>query len=300
MLFASIDIGTNAVRLLFSNVYLRDEQIYAEKASIIRIPIRLGEDVFSINYISEEKIDLLLKTMRAFKLLMDVYRPLSYIACATAAMREASNSDEVVRRIKEEVGIDIKVISGKEEADIVTASNHVVLKEPFKYKMYVDVGGGSTEISLLNHQGLVASKSFKIGTIRYLKNKIDEKEWAKMQDWLLEFKKDFGKIYLVGSGGNINKITKMYGNRDAFMIEKEELMKAYEQLSKLTLADRIEMLGLRPDRADVIVPAAIIFIKIMTWIRTEVVYVPKIGLADGLIYKGYYEYLKNSPVEKFF
>lgn len=293
MLFASIDIGTNAVRLLFSNVYLRDEQIYAEKASIIRIPIRLGEDVFSINYISEEKIDLLLKTMRAFKLLMDVYRPLSYIACATAAMREASNSDEVVRRIKEEVGIDIKVISGKEEADIVTASNHVVLREPFKYKMYVDVGGGSTEISLLNHQGLIASKSFKIGTIRYLKNKIDEKEWAKMQDWLLEFKNDFGKIYLVGSGGNINKITKMYGNRDAFMIEKEELMKAYEQLSRLTLADRIEMLGLRPDRADVIVPAAIIFIKIMTWIRTEVVYVPKIGLADGLIYKGYYEYLKN-------
>ncbi len=300
MLFASIDIGTNAVRLLFSNVYLRDEQIYAEKASIIRIPIRLGEDVFSINYISEEKIDLLLKTMRAFKLLMDVYRPLSYIACATAAMREASNSDEVVRRIKEEVGIDIKVISGKEEADIVTASNHVFLYEPFKYKMYVDVGGGSTEISLLDNRELVESKSFKIGTIRYLNNKIEEKEWTKMQDWLEQFQDDFGRIYLIGSGGNINKITKLYGNKETFTINLDDLMRAYEHLCKYTLEERIEMLGLRPDRADVIVPAAIIFIKIMNWIKTGFVYVPKIGLADGLIYKSYDEYLKNSPVEKFF
>ncbi len=296
MLFASIDIGTNAVRLLFSNVYLRDEQIYAEKASLIRIPVRLGEDVFSINYISEDKLEHLLKTMRAFKLLLEVYRPVAYIACATAAMREATNSDEVVRRIKEEVGIDIKVISGNEEADIVTASNHVLLYEPFKYKMYVDVGGGSTEISLLDNREHVESKSFKIGTIRYLNNKIEAKEWTKMKDWLEQFQDDFGRIYLIGSGGNINKITKLYGNKETFTINRDDLMRAYEHLCKYTLEERIEMLGLRPDRADVIVPAAIIFIKIMNWIRAGFVYVPKIGLADGLIYKVYDEYQKKVSI----
>jgi len=296
MLFASIDIGTNAVRLLFANVFPQNGQINAEKASLIRIPIRLGDDVFSINRISEKKVNNLLKTMSAFKLLIDVYQPLAYEACATAAMREAANSDEVVARIKKETGINIKVITGIEEADIVTASNHVMLKEQFKYKMYVDVGGGSTEISLLENRKIIESKSFKIGTIRYLNEKIEEKEWDKMKSWLQEFKDDFGKIYLIGSGGNINKLSKMYGNKDGNMINMEELIKAYENLNKYSLKDRIEKLGLRPDRADVIVPAAIIFIKIMNWSKTDFVYVPKIGLADGLIYQIYDEYIKTHPV----
>ena len=293
MLFASIDIGTNAVRLLFANVYVRNDITVAEKASLIRIPIRLGDDVFNLNRISDTKTNDLLKTMQAFKLLIDVYHPLGFEACATAAMREAENSAEVVERIQNETGLNIRVITGLEEAEIVTASNNIAIKKRYKYKMYVDVGGGSTEISLLQDHKIVASKSFKIGTIRYLNEKVDEHEWEKMQNWLKAFKDDFGKIYVIGSGGNINKIAKIYGRTDTNMVYLNELEDAFKHLNRYSLTERIEKLGLRPDRADVIIPASIIFIKILQWMKGDFVHVPKIGLVDGLIYKVHGEYMRN-------
>ncbi|MEI6123527.1 MAG: exopolyphosphatase [Bacteroidota bacterium] len=296
MLFASIDIGTNAVRLLFSNVFTRNGTAIAEKASLIRIPVRLGDDVFSMNRISEKKIEDLLKTLNAFKLLMDVYKPLAYRACATAAMREAENSSEVVKRIRIETGIDVQVISGLEEAEIVTESDNTVIKKRYKYKLYVDVGGGSTEISLLENHNILASKSFNIGTIRYLNNKVDEAEWDHMKLWLKEHTADSGKIYLIGSGGNINKIAKIYGSYDTNMLHFKEIQYAYDYLSKFSLQERVEKLGLRPDRADVIIPASKIFIKIMKWTKADFVYVPRIGLVDGLIYKIHEEHLANHPI----
>jgi exopolyphosphatase / guanosine-5'-triphosphate,3'-diphosphate pyrophosphatase len=294
MLFASIDIGTNAARLLFSNVFTKNGETSAEKASLIRIPLRLGDDVFCGNRISEKKQEELIKTLIAFKLLIEVYKPLAYTACATAAMREATNSKEIVARILQETGIVVKVITGLQEAELITASDNISLNNRFKYKMYIDVGGGSTEISVLQEHEIVKSKSFKIGTIRYLNDKIEEPEWDKMKTWLKEFKADYGNIFLIGSGGNINKIAKVYGHTENQMLYFHELQHAYAHLSNYSLEDRIEKLGLRPDRADVIIPASKIFINIMKWIKADNICVPKIGLADGLIYELYKEYIKNN------
>lgn len=290
MLFASIDIGSNAVRLLFSNVFIKNNKPYAEKASLIRIPLRLGEEVFKTNQISDKKANELLKTITAFGLLIDVYKPLKYAACATAAMREAENSSEVVKMIKKKSGIDIRIISGLEEAMIITASNNINVSDSFNYKMYIDVGGGSTEISILKGHEVVQSRSFNIGTIRMLHQKVNEDEWDNMKQWLKKFRGDFGKFYIIGSGGNINKIAKIYGKSDERIVQYDELARAYSHLSGFNIQERIEQLGLRPDRADVIEPAAKIFLSIMKWVRADFIFVPKIGLSDGMIYNLYREY----------
>jgi exopolyphosphatase / guanosine-5'-triphosphate,3'-diphosphate pyrophosphatase len=294
MLFASIDIGTNAVRLLFSHVLTQNGESYVKKASLIRIPLRLGEDVFNHDRISEQKQQELIKTLMAFKLLIEVYQPLASRACATAAMREASNSAEIVERIRQETGIKVEVISGIQEAQLVATSDTIPHSKKYKYKMYIDVGGGSTEISVLQDQDIIASGSFKIGTIRYLNNKIEEGEWDEMKSWLKEFRNDFGKILLIGSGGNINKIKKVYGNTSKQMLYYHELKHAYKHLSKYSLEERIVKLGLRPDRADVIIPASRIFIQIMKWTKAESIGVPRIGLADGLIRDLYNSYSQKS------
>ena len=290
MLFASIDIGTNAARLLFANVFQRNGKAVAEKASLIRIPLRLGDDVFSLNYISEKKKEDLLNTMRAYKLLIDVYRPVAYHAVATAAMRESTNAEEIVNLIKKETGIEINVISGQREAELVSASDNIIPGEKFTHKMYIDVGGGSTEITVIKDKKIIKSKSFKIGTIRILNDKVHEEEWDKMKEWLKEFKNDYGRIFLVGSGGNINKIAKGYGHTENQMVFFHEIQHAYSHLSHYSLEERIEKLGLRPDRADVIVPAGKIFIHIMKTIKAEAIYVPRIGLADGVIYDAFKKY----------
>jgi exopolyphosphatase/guanosine-5'-triphosphate,3'-diphosphate pyrophosphatase len=289
MLFASIDIGTNAVRLFFANVFEKKGAPSVEKASLIRIPLRLGEDVFSDGCISERKKKKLLDTMKAFKLLIDVYEPIQYIACATAAMREASNRVEIIEEIKKHTGLEIRIIDGIEEANILGATNNINLNLKHNLSMFVDVGGGSTEISILSDNKMVDSISFKIGTIRLLNNKVEEIEWENMKIWLKKYKNDFEKIFLIGSGGNINKISKIYGNNVSNTLTYKDLKKAYSHLNEYTLTERIEVLGMRPDRADVILPAASIFISIMKWAKIDSIYVPKIGLADGLIHKLYSE-----------
>ena len=293
MLFAAIDIGTNAVRLYFANVFFLKEQAVVEKASLIRLPLRLGEDVFKTGKISEERIVKLTKTLSAFKTLIDVYEPLDYIACATSAMREAKNNIEIQNIIYAETGIDIKIIDGIEEARIVCSSNNISTSKKCDLSMYVDVGGGSTEISILRNHEIVATSSFKIGTIRILSGAVNLDEWKRLQAWLMNFENNFGNIFLIGSGGNINKLSKLYGKKNSNLLKFEEMKKGCLQLKRMTLKQRIEELGLRPDRADVIVPAAEIFLLIMNTIKSDVINVPRIGLSDGLIYNVYNNYINK-------
>lgn len=294
MLYASIDIGSNAVRLLFANAYDKDGYINVEKATIIRIPVRLGMDVFRKNMISEKREKALIKTLQAFRLLIDVYKPVAYKACATAAMREAGNGKDIIKKIRSKVGIKVKIIDGIEEANIIRSISRFDLFGDKDLWMFIDVGGGSTEISLVSDNQLMDIKSFKIGTIRLLEKKVKQSEWEKMVEWLNQFSSEFDKIGVIGSGGNINKIAKIYGAPQEKMISVDALEDAYNYLESFSVEERIENLGLRSDRADVIVPAARIFLKILNTIEADKITVPKIGLADGLIYKMFEKHLKNT------
>ena len=287
MLFSSIDIGSNAVRLLLANVFEKNGIPVADKANLIRVPLRLGMDVFNSGSISEERIGSLIKTMKAFSYLLEVYQPIALTICATAAMREAANKDEIVARIKTETNLDVKIIDGLTEARIISQYNSNSLLTDGDRTMFVDVGGGSTELSVIENHRFVASESFNIGTIRLLYDKVTNDEWERLKSWLIKFRGNTPELICMGSGGNINKITKLYGSYKNDFIVFKDLQKAYKQMDKLTLDQRINLLGLRPDRADVIVPAAKIFIFIMEWARLDKVFAPKIGLADGLVLKSY-------------
>jgi exopolyphosphatase / guanosine-5'-triphosphate,3'-diphosphate pyrophosphatase len=285
MLFAAIDIGSNAARLLFANVYEPGKNIIVEKATLVRIPTRLGEDVFKINKISKDREDNLLKTMKAFRLLIDVYDPVAYDACATAAIREATNGPEVITRIKEETGFNVRMIDGIEEANIIRKTHTLGFEHPAHLSLYIDVGGGSTDISLIDGDNVISVKSFNIGTLRLLNKKVDDSEFEKLEKWLKKYKDNFGKINLVGSGGNINKLNKLYGDPFHLVLTYDKLKFAHKYLKSFTLEERINKLGMRPDRADVIIPAARIFLFIMKSIHAKSILVPKIGLVDGLVYR---------------
>jgi exopolyphosphatase / guanosine-5'-triphosphate,3'-diphosphate pyrophosphatase len=293
MIFAAIDIGSNAVRLLFANAYENEERIRVEKATLIRIPIRLGLDVYTKNRISKQRAEKLIKTLQAFSLLIDVYKPKKYVACATAAMREAENGQAVIKKIRQQTGITVKIIDGMEEAAIIRSTNDYVFPDNNKLNVYVDLGGGSTEISVLSAHELIAANSFKIGTLRLLSNNVPAAEWSKLQAWLTKFSENFGNVNVIGSGGNINKIAKIYGSSDASNISLNQLEQAANHLKGFTLNERIELLGLRPDRADVIVPATEVFLFITRTINAEMIFAPKIGLADGLIYQMFEEHLRR-------
>ncbi len=284
MLLAAIDIGTNAVRLFFSNAFYRNGQVVIEKASLMRIPIRLGEDVFVNKNISEEKIVRLSKTMQAFKLLIDVNQPLAYKACATSAMREAGNREAVIERIRMESGIAIEIIDGIREATLVSAFSDLRLSLNYKYHMFIDVGGGSTEIALMKGQKVNASNSFKIGTVRLLNGKVKAKEWDAMKKWVRTLRDKWKETGLVGSGGNINKITKLYGKVSENSLSFGQLEHAISHLESFSMDERIHKMGLRPDRADVIVHAGKIFHFIMKQMKAPGIYVPKIGLSDGIVH----------------
>lgn len=283
MIFAAIDIGSNAARLLFANVFEKKGRIKAEKATLVRIPIRLGWDVFNDKSISHERTDYLVNTLKAYRLLIDVYKPINYTACATAAIREASNKAEVLNRVKQETGITLRVINGLEEAKIISKYNDVgdLLLHPTT--VYIDVGGGSTEVTILENNRFVKSESFKIGTIRALHDSIDKDEWKRMKRWLIDLKKAGGNINSIGSGGNINKIVKLYGSKTNQSIDFPTLVNAYDHLRSYTVEQRIKKFGFRADRADVIVPAAKIYAKAMEWAGISSILAPKIGLADGLV-----------------
>jgi len=289
MLFASIDIGSNAARLLLANVFDSTQELStASHVAFVRVPLRLGEDVFHDGMISEQRITNLIKTLTAYKLLIDVYAPVDFAICATAAMREASNREEILKQVKKETGLTIRVIDGQEEATIIRESNNLFSKFHDETLMYVDVGGGSTEISILHDNNFVTSRSFNVGTLRMLQEKIgkeQKEQWNEMLRWVEESTMPFDNIACVGSGGNINKLVKLYGDKTASRITLKELNAGYRKLNKMSVEERMEKLQMRPDRADVIVPAAKIFSCIMLAANIDSVLAPKLGLVDGLIYE---------------
>jgi len=291
--FAAIDIGSNAIRLLFTNVIEDGKKTTFQKSSLIRMPIRLGEDSFNAGVISEKRVKKLTKTMLAFKYLMEVQEVVAYRACATSAMREASNGGDVVKRVKEETGVEIEIIEGKEEAEIIYSNQIVELLNDSNPYLYVDVGGGSTEISLFENKKRISSHSFDIGTIRMLSNKVSKTDFKDMRDWLKELNYNGKEVKLIGSGGNINKIIKISGKKENQLMQYSELDKIYKFLNFYSMEERIKVLGMNPDRADVIIPASEIFLKIMKLSGAKQIIVPTIGVSDGIVHQLYKEYRKK-------
>lgn len=287
MIFAAMDIGSNAGRLLVAAVHQAKSKILAEKITLVRVPLRLGFDVFEKGVISKEKADLLVRSFEAYKQLMKVYNPINYAACATAAMREAKNGNEVLALVKEKTGIDLIAINGRQEAEIISNADNVNLSKIHKHSIYIDVGGGSTEITYFEEDKLISTKSFSIGTIKLLHDLIPLSEWDAMKNYIQELHDDEIPVNCICSGGNINKLTKLYGNRSKNTLSYSQLVEAHEYLEGYSLEDRIDKLGFRADRADVIIPAAIIFKKLMKWGNLHELQAPKIGLADGLIIELY-------------
>ncbi|MFM9052420.1 MAG: Ppx/GppA phosphatase family protein [Bacteroidota bacterium] len=285
--FASIDIGSNAVRLLLCNVVEENETVHFNKSELVRIPIRLGEDSFRLGRISETKAEKFIQTMHAFKLLIGVFDPVAFRACATASLREASNGRELVQQVKSICGLKIDIISGKEEAELIY-SNHIEqhLERDQDY-LYVDVGGGSTEITLFHRGECVATRSFNVGTIRWLHGSIPEEEWEGMKSWVKKKTDGYSIKAAIGSGGNINKIHKLIG-RKGRPLPVEFLKVFHDELKELSVDDRIDIWELNPDRADVIVPAARIYLSVMKAARVPEIIVPQIGLSDGIVH-GLYE-----------
>ncbi|HYD92698.1 MAG TPA: exopolyphosphatase, partial [Flavobacterium sp.] len=253
------------------------------KSSLVRVPVRLGQDAFTVGEISEENIERMIDAMKAYKLLMKVHRVEKYMACATSAMREAYNGKEVVELIEQEAGIRIEIIDGKKEAAIIASTDlHHILKDDKTY-LYVDVGGGSTEFSLFANGKIVASRSFKNGTVRLLNNMVNDVVWHEIERWVKEVVEPYESITLIGSGGNINKLFKMSGKLQEKPLSYFYVNSQYQFLNSLTYEQRIAELGLNPDRADVIIHAVRIYLNAMKWSGARDIYVPKIGLSDGIV-----------------
>ncbi|WMW78709.1 exopolyphosphatase [Flavobacterium sp. 20NA77.7] len=287
--YAAIDIGSNAMRLLITNIVeQKDKATQFNKSALIRVPIRLGQDAFTVGEISEENIDRMVDAMKAFKLLMKVYKVERYMACATSAMREAYNGKDVVDIVLQKSDIKIDIIDGKKEAAIITASDlHQFIKTNENY-LYVDVGGGSTEFSLFSNGKLVVSKSFKNGTVRLLNNMVNEVVWQEIEKWIKTHTEGIENIILIGSGGNINKTFKLSGKSQDKPLSYKYLKNQFDYLNGLTYEQRIAELGLNQDRADVIIPALTIYLCAMRWSGAKHIYVPKIGLSDGIVKAMYY------------
>lgn len=287
--YAAIDIGSNAMRLLITYIVEQEgKEPQFNKNSLVRVPIRLGQDSFTVGEISEENIDRMVDAMKAFGLLMKVHKVEKYRALATSALREAYNGREVVEIIKEKAGIDIEIIDGKKEAIIIASTDlHHLLKSDKTY-LYVDVGGGSTEFSLFSNGKIVVSKSFKAGTVRFLNNMVCNIVWEEMEKWIKTNTKDYDEIILIGSGGNINKLFKMSGKLQDKPMSYIYLNSQYAFLNSLTYEKRISELGLNPDRSDVIIPATQIYLNAMKWSGARNIYVPKIGLSDGIVKAMYF------------
>ena len=287
--YAAIDIGSNAVRLLISNVIESKQQTQFFKNSLVRVPIRLGEDSFTSGKISNRNINRLLESIQSFKILMNVHGVENYLAYATSALRDAKNSHLIVNEVLNKTGINIEIINGKREAKIISKTDVFQSIDIDKTYLYVDVGGGSTEFSIIYGGKRIESISFKIGTVRLLNKSVDDKIWYQVEDWVRTKTKPHKKIYLMGTGGNINKIHKISNIKDNRPITYLAMSSIYNKLNSLTYEERIIEMGLNPDRSDVIVLASEIFLKTLIWSRAKVIYVPKMGLADGMIRELYYE-----------
>ncbi len=292
--YGAIDIGSNAVRLLISSVHEEEgKKTRFKKTSLVRVPIRLGADVFLNGKISEENIGRMLDAMQAYQLLMKTHKVVRYKACATSAMREANNGKEVVDLIKENTGIHIDIIDGSNEAAIIAMTDlHDLINSDATY-LYVDVGGGSTEFTLYHNGKTIDSRSFKLGTVRLLNNVVSEDTWSEVENWIKKITAGYTRLSLIGSGGNINNIFKNSGKSNGKPLSFLYLSSYYDLLKSLSYEERIWELNLNQDRADVILPATRIYLSAMKWSGAQEIYVPKIGLSDGIIKYLYSEKLEG-------
>jgi exopolyphosphatase/guanosine-5'-triphosphate,3'-diphosphate pyrophosphatase len=296
MIFAAIDIGSNAMRLLFCRVYSVDGKPHFNKEELFRMPIRLGEDVFTQGKISDSKADRLITSLKGFAELIKAYGVEGYRAVATSAMRDASNGMQIIERVKAETGLTVEIIDGKNEAALVFSNHIEELLNPKHAYLYIDVGGGSTELTLYYDNKVIAAKSFNIGTVRMILDKVGKEEWEDMKAWLKRNTVGIHPLSAIGSGGNINKIFKMSGKKETKHLSYEKLRNIYDMLCSYTYQERIERLDLKPDRADVIIPAAKIFLTVMKNADIEKVFVPQVGLSDGLVHQMYDAYKKGQKV----
>jgi len=287
---AAIDIGSNAARLLINDViHLPNGKPDFVKVTLVRVPLRLGFDVFEKGFIDKERAEMLYKTIESYKLLMDVYGVHHLKAAATSAMRDATNAKEILTQVKDKTGIEIKVITGEEEASYIY-ENHIAenLTSEESY-LYIDVGGGSTELTFFSDGKLIFKESFNIGTIRLLKNQVHEKTWDEMKEFIKQKTKGYHHVTCIGSGGNINKVFSLSKRKEGKPLSLDLLRSYYKEFNSLTLSQRMSLYKLREDRADVISHALIIYINVMRWADAEEIFVPKIGLADGLTHLLYDE-----------
>ena len=293
MRLAAIDIGSNAARLLISEVRINNNGLPEfNKLNLVRVPLRLGFDVFETGEISKAKTGMILQTIKAYKHLINAYGVKNVKACATSAMRDAKNAKDIIRKIKLETDISIEVISGEAEANFIY-ENHIAenMSKDDSY-LYIDVGGGSTELTFFSDNKLVFKESFNIGTIRILKNMVTEQHWDQMKEFVKSKSKGYHQIIAIGSGGNINKIFSISKKKEGKPLSLDLLKDYYKEFNSFTVEERMSIYKLREDRADVIVPALLIYINVMRWADCTEIYVPKIGLADGLIHNLYEEMMK--------
>ncbi|MCF8319376.1 MAG: exopolyphosphatase [Sphingobacteriaceae bacterium] len=283
MRYAAIDIGSNAIRLLIADILPKGETSTFKKNTLLRIPLRLGDDAFMNQRISEEKSEQLIKTLFSFALLMDVYQVDDYMACATSAMREAKNGQELVKKIFKTCNIKINIVEGQEEANIIYSSHIEQLLDLDKNYLYIDVGGGSTEMSVFSSGVLIASKSFNIGTIRILDNTVSASTWEEAKAWVKKMGLAYKNLIGIGTGGNINKIYRLANLKEYELLSTKKLTELQTSLSAISLEERINKLGLKPDRADVIIPACEIYANVFKWARIKKTVVPSVGMVDGII-----------------
>jgi exopolyphosphatase/guanosine-5'-triphosphate,3'-diphosphate pyrophosphatase len=289
--FAAIDIGSNSVRLLISNVLLNGEGPIFKKSSLIRVPVRLGSNAFTNHKIPEVSILHLEETMLAFRYLMKANDVIHYKGCATSALREIANGPQIIKRIKEKSGLNVDIISGNLEASLIFNSQNAVVDKLEKNCLFVDVGGGSTEITVFSKGKSIAAKSFAIGTIRILQDQVDKDIWKRMKEWLKDKAGDLKDFSMLGSGGNINRIAKLVELKPGKALSFVRLNEMLDELKAHTYEERMKLYDLNPDRADVIIPAGEIFVTIMKWIDADKIFIPKIGLGDGIVREAYKEYL---------
>ncbi len=291
--FAAIDIGSNAIRLLIHNIEEGKGVPAFKKVAFLRVPIRLGEDTFSKGFIDETKTERLNEALAGFAHIMRAYQVSSYMACATSAMRDAGNGEEIAAGIRKNSGIDIRIISGKEEADMIFQAGKLnAVIEPGRNYLYVDVGGGSTEVVLYSRQTKIDARSFQIGTVQMLANKVNKKEKENFKAWLKEICEKYAPLSIIASGGNINKIHKMLGKTPKEVLLYTELRMLYDVMKELTYEERIHNFHLNNYRADVIIPAMKIFLTAGKACKVNQIFVPKAGLADGIIHHLYREHKK--------
>ena len=292
--YGAIDIGSNAVRLLISNVIISEEkEPKFKKSSLIRVPIRLGTDVFVEGKVSEASYLRMFDSFKAFQLLMKIHNVFKYRACATSAMREAKNGKTIVKRLLNATGIEINIINGNEEAKIIASTDLKTYLVHDKVFLYVDVGGGSTELTIYSEGKTVASKSFKMGTVRLINNLVDDKMWDQMKEWIKNNTQKYSHITLLGTGGNINSTYKYSGKKIGTPLNYKYLIAYFNKVKAFSYDDRIIELDMNPDRADVIIPALKIYIFAMKWSGAECIYVPKVGLSDGIVRSLYNEELNS-------